>query len=73
MLESLIGQFEASTLVTVATEYSALDEVAHAFIYAYVSAGTAHTILRWMEDPADRDRQQLIEQLIDLLPERLVS
>ncbi|PPF45977.1 hypothetical protein C5B85_04760 [Pseudoclavibacter sp. AY1F1] len=73
VLESLIGQFAASTLVTVVTEYSELDASVQAFINDYVSAGTAHTILAWMENPGARGRDDLIEQLVDLLPARLVS
>lgn len=73
VLESLIGQFAASTLITVATEYAELDASTQTFINDYVSAGTAHAILMWMETPEARGRDELIEQLIDLLPARLVG
>lgn len=73
VLEQLVAQFSAFTRETIDAEYAHLDEGARALANEFVSAATAHALLRWLGDPAGVPREALLDQLVGLLPARLTA
>lgn len=68
VLDRLIERFAHHTRMTIAVEYDGLDEARLDTVTQYVSAGTAHTVLRWIEGGSPLSRSELVDQLLDVLP-----
>lgn len=71
VLDRLIEQFALHTRETIALEYGDLDAPRLEIINQFVSAGTAHTVLHWLEGKSRLDRSELVSQLVDVLPPAL--
>jgi AcrR family transcriptional regulator len=72
LLTRLIEQFALHTRQTVALEYEGLDAARLEVVTEYVSAGAAHSVLRWIEGGTALTRAELVAQLLDLLPAPLI-
>ncbi len=68
VLDRLIAQFAHYTRETIAVEYDHLDAARRDIVTEYVSAGTAHTVLQWVEGRMPLRRSALVDQLLDVLP-----
>lgn len=68
VLDRLIEQFARHTRQTIAVEYAELDAARLDVVTEFVSAGTAHIVLRWIEGRGDLSRAELVDQLTDVLP-----
>lgn len=68
VLDRLIEEFAHYTRETIAVEYDHLDAARRDIVTEYVSAGTAHTVLQWVEGRMPVSRSDLIERLVDVLP-----
>lgn len=71
VLDRLIERFAHHTRQTIAVEYAELDAARLDVVTEYVSAGTAHTVLRWLEGRSALSRSELVDQLLDVLPSPL--
>ncbi len=68
VLDRLIEQFACYIRQTIAVEYAELDAARLDIVTQYVSAGTAHIVLRWIEGRSTLSRAELVDQLTDVLP-----
>ncbi|WP_431278344.1 hypothetical protein [Leifsonia poae] len=67
VIERLVAEFMRLTGRTVALEYRDLPASKIDVLTAYVSAGTVRAFMLWLEEDAP-DRDELIDQLLELLP-----
>lgn len=70
VIERLVTEFMRLTSKTVALEYQDLPASRIDVLTAYVSAGTVRAFMLWLEGDA-LDREELIDQLLELLPSGL--
>lgn len=73
VLAGLIATFVEHIHATVALEYSSRSPEHKALIEEYVGAGTAHVLLSWLNDPSPLAPDELVDWLVDLLPQLLTN